>query len=154
MKLPDDEPVLPFGWHPGYRALPCPYIDPHPRWESRMDGLAAMSDELPILGCCKGTRYRLIARDNWPGRTSGTEDMFKSEWFATHQEVISSFDKGPNCRFPTRPTCTRSLAAISPSRNKLFRPLTPPSSTLTPSVQLLLSLISDHIKDFTKITTM
>lgn len=61
-----------------------------------MNGLAAMSDELPVIGCCKGTRFRLIARDNWPGRTPGTEDVFKSDWFPTSQEAISSFDKGPN----------------------------------------------------------
>lgn len=61
-----------------------------------MDDLAPMSDELPVLGCCKGTRFRLIARDNNPGRTLDTEDMFKSEWFSTHQEAICSFDKGPN----------------------------------------------------------
>lgn len=61
-----------------------------------MDGLASISDELPILNNCRGSRYRLVARDNGPTRTPGTEDVFKSEWFATPQEAVSTFDKGPN----------------------------------------------------------
>lgn len=56
-----------------------------------------MSDELPIIGgCCHGTRFRLIARDNSPGRTLGTEDVFKSEWFPTPQEAIHALKTGPN----------------------------------------------------------
>lgn len=34
--------------------------------------------------------FRLIARDNWPGKEPGTEDVFKSEWFASPEEAILS----------------------------------------------------------------
>lgn len=54
-----------------------------------------MSNELPIIGGCKGTRFRLVARDNWPGRTPGTEDVFIGEWFPTPQAAIEAFEKGP-----------------------------------------------------------
>lgn len=53
-----------------------------------------MSD-LPILGC-NGSRYRAVARNNFPGSPSGSEDVFKSAWFSTPQLALSDLETGPN----------------------------------------------------------
>lgn len=57
-----------------------------------MDDLAPVSNELPLLGC-RGSRYRVIARNNWP-KGSGAE--VQNGWFPSVDEAITAFDKGPN----------------------------------------------------------
>lgn len=42
------------------------------------------------------TSYRLIARDNWPGRELGTEDVFEGSWNPTPQAAVLAFKLGSN----------------------------------------------------------